>query len=579
MKHEKIGIKWKIFFYLLGFTACLLAILWFVQTVYLGVFYKKIKTSELDNAMNYVEAALKGDSISDDISDIAANYDICILIASEQGDTLYSAETSVDCFIHKFSAMEIKKYYYQAIGNGGELVISDEKESKPSILNNRFNNVQKETSDDSSDISNEFHNKVDANSTSITNNQTSNTNDSTNSTDSTNTDSSNTDSSNTDSSNTDNSNTSNANADNPSNGGNERFNGMPNLPERSNSESMIMIKQLTLNSGENVAVLLDSVITPVDATVHTIRVQLIYISAILVILSLLMAFIISKRISKSIVKVNASAKELAKGKFDVKFDGKDYKEIAELSDTLNHTASELGKAEGLQRELIANVSHDLRTPLTMITAYSEVMRDLPGENTPENVQVVIDEAKRLTLLVNDLLDISKLQAGVTTLEIKEYNLTEAIKTIIDRYAKLVEQDGYIVEFIYDEPTFVEADEFKIYQVIYNLINNAINYTGDNKTVIVRQITNGTIVRIEVVDSGEGISDDKIDYVWERYYKGDKSHRRAVMGTGLGLSIVKNILKQHNANYGVKSQIGKGTTFWFELKVKADKHMVEPSDTK
>ena len=103
---------------------------------------------------------------------------------------------------------------------------------------------------------------------------------------------------------------------------------------------------------------------------------------------------------------------MAKGNFDVRFEGKDYREAAELSDTLNATAAELGKNERLRRELIANVSHDLRTPLTMIIAYAEVMRDLPGENTPENVQVVIDEAGRLTNLVNDMLDISKLEAGV-----------------------------------------------------------------------------------------------------------------------------------------------------------------------
>lgn len=202
----------------------------------------------------------------------------------------------------------------------------------------------------------------------------------------------------------------------------------------------------------------------------------------------------------------------------------------------------------------------------MITGYAEVMRDLPGENTPENVQIVIDEAKRLTNLVNDLLDISKLQSGVTNLELKEYDLTESIKSVIDRYSKLVEQNGYTIEFDYDENVKCIADEFKIYQVIYNLVNNAINYSGEAKYVKVRQIVSGSIVRIEVIDKGEGIEEDKLKNVWERYYKIDKKHKRAVMGTGLGLSIVKNILKLHNANYGVESKVSKGSTFWFELKI-------------
>lgn len=223
---------------------------------------------------------------------------------------------------------------------------------------------------------------------------------------------------------------------------------------------------------------------------------------------------------------------------------KGYKEISELADTLNYTVSELTKSELLQRELIANVSHDLRTPLTMITAYAEVMRDLPGENTPENLQVIIDEAKRLTELVNDLLDISKLQAGVQKLERKEYNLTESIKSVMKRYAKLVEQQGYDITFEYREPeVWVEADEYKIYQVLYNLVNNAVNYTG------------------------EGIAPEQLNHVWDRYYKIDKNHKRAVMGTGLGLSIVKNILQLHDAPFGVITEIGKGSIFWFELKLK------------
>ena len=236
-----------------------------------------------------------------------------------------------------------------------------------------------------------------------------------------------------------------------------------------------------------------------------------------------------------------------------------------MSDTLNHATHELAKAESLQRELIANVSHDLRTPLTMITAYSEVMRDLPGENTPENVQVVIDEAKRLTNLVNDLLDISKLQAGVTELELKEYDLTESIDSVLERYSKFLEQNGFTINFEYDRQVVVSADEFKIYQVIYNLVNNAINYAGDDKSVTVRQRITGSIVRIEVSDTGKGIAKEELENVWERYYKVDKSHKRAMMGTGLGLSIVKNILKLHNAQFGVNSEEGVGTTFWFELK--------------
>lgn len=346
-----------------------------------------------------------------------------------------------------------------------------------------------------------------------------------------------------------------------------RFEDKMNMPPNDEYESLMLVKIITLNDGTQCAAFLNSIISPVSATVYTLRIQLIYISVIMVVIALVMAIVIAVKVSKPIININNSAKKMARGDYNIKYDVGSYKEISELSKTLNYTVSELKKTEDLQHELIANVSHDLRTPLTMITAYSEVMRDIPGENSPENVQVIIDEANRLTNLVNDMLDISKLQAGVDTLNAREYNLTSGIKSVIDRYAKLVEQDGYKVIFKYkEENIMVRADEFKIYQVLYNLVNNAINYTGPDKTVTIKQIVNGEIVRIEVTDTGDGIAEEELANVWERYYKADKKHKREVMGTGLGLSIVKNILKLHNAKYGVLSKVGEGSTFWFELKI-------------
>ena len=149
----------------------------------------------------------------------------------------------------------------------------------------------------------------------------------------------------------------------------------------------------------------------------------------------------------------------------------------------------------------------------------------------------------------------------------EYNLTESIESVFGRYNKLKEPEGYNISFEYDKKVIIEAEEYKIFQVIYNLVNNAINYTGENKTVLVRQHIVKDKVRIEVIDNGEGIAPENIKYVWERYYKVDKTHKRALMGTGLGLSIVKNILELHKAAYGVESEVGKGSTFWFELAYK------------
>jgi signal transduction histidine kinase len=340
-------------------------------------------------------------------------------------------------------------------------------------------------------------------------------------------------------------------------------------PTREFSESMIYVKIVERTDGSKAIVMLNSTITPVNATVDTLRIQLVYVTIITILLALGLAIIISKRISKPIIKINTSAKELAKGNYDTTFHGHGYLEIAELNDTLNYAAKELSKVESLRRELIANISHDLRTPLTMITGYGEVMRDLPGENTPENVQIIIDEAKRLTTLVNDILDISQFQSGTQKLTLEKFNLTQSIREILQRYTKLTEQGGYKLMFISNEDVWVKADPVKISQVVYNLVNNAITYTGADKMITIVQSRNGDSVKIEIVDTGEGIEADMLPLIWDRYYKVDKAHKQAAIGTGLGLSIVKTILEMHSAKYGVISKIGQGSVFWFELKIELE----------
>lgn len=311
-------------------------------------------------------------------------------------------------------------------------------------------------------------------------------------------------------------------------------------------------------------ILLNTNLLPVDATVRTLRVQLIWVTVIMVGLGLVMALVLSYVITKPIQKINDSAKLLAKGKYEAGFSEEGYTEVKELAETLNYAARELSKVEGLQRELVANISHDLRTPLTMIIGYAEVMRDLPGENTPENVQVIIDEATRLTSLVNDVLDISKLQSGTEIMNVEIFNMTDGIRTILRRYSKMTD---YSIALEAERDVCVKGDPLKLSQVLYNLVNNAITYTGADKTVKIIQSIHENRVRIAVIDTGDGIDPAHLKDIWNRYYKVDKSHKRAQIGTGLGLSIVKTILDQHpGTSYGVQSEQGKGSCFWFEMEV-------------
>ena len=334
------------------------------------------------------------------------------------------------------------------------------------------------------------------------------------------------------------------------------------------AKSIILAKKITLENGEQYTLVLNSVIEPVYSTTKTLQSQLICITVIMLILSFILSLIISKKIARPIENINASAKKLPY-EYNLKFLDKGYKEISELADTLTYASSELSKVENLRRELIANVSHDLRTPLTMIAGYAEVIRDIPGESTPENIQIIIDESKRLTNLVNDILDISKLQNGQTELNKSKFNLTASIKNILKRYSKLIEKDGYLIDFEYDKEVWVFADELKLTQVIYNLINNAITYTGEDKKVTIRQSVTSQKVKIEIIDTGDGVNQDEIKYIWDRYYKSKSVHKRAKIGTGLGLAIVKNILQLHKADFGVKNNPDTGADFWFSLDIYDD----------
>lgn len=304
---------------------------------------------------------------------------------------------------------------------------------------------------------------------------------------------------------------------------------------------------------------------PMDSTANILKNQLLYVTLLVFALSFLSAYFISKRISKPIEKINESAKNLASGNYDISFQvEEDIDEINELVSTLNYTKEELSKTEKLQRDLMANVSHDLKTPLTMIKAYAEMTSDLElnKKRKVENMNIIIEEVDRLTLLVNDILILSKMQSKVEELKIETFNLTELIHSILKRFEILKEKENYQFIFDYCDPIEIQADKKKLEQVIYNLVNNAINYTGNDKKVTIEIELSNQQVMIKVIDTGKGIPSKDIPYIWDKYYKDSNKHKRETNGTGLGLSIVKHILKLHHFEYGVKSVKKKGTTFYF-----------------
>ena len=307
-------------------------------------------------------------------------------------------------------------------------------------------------------------------------------------------------------------------------------------------------------------------IDPIDATTNVLQNQLEMVTILSVVISSVISIFLSKKLSDPIIKINETAKELAKGNYNIEFKKSGYSEIDDLSDTLNYATSELSKTDKIRRELIANVSHDLRTPLTMIKAYAEMIHDLSGDNKEkreEHLKVIIDETDRLTRLVNDMMDLSKIENGEIKLEKERFNLYEVINNIV-KSLDIANPD--LIEIKASEKLFVYADKVKIEQVCYNLISNAINHSNikQDSKIIIKVISMSKKYRVHIIDNGIGISKEELPHIFERYYRANKTYKRSSTGSGLGLSIVKNILDRHGFDYGVESEINKGSDFWFEI---------------
>ena len=304
----------------------------------------------------------------------------------------------------------------------------------------------------------------------------------------------------------------------------------------------------------------------VEMAFGTMRIQLILVAVIVIFLALVISALISMWLTKPITQITRAAKRMAQGDFSVNFKGgRSYAEMDALAETLDYAKEEIGRSDQLQKEVLANVTHDLKTPLTMIKAYASMIQEISGgdpEKRAKHTQIIIDESDRLTALVNDILDLSKIRSGMDMLKLSTFNLSEFIHTVLERFEYLVETKGYTIERDIEDELFTEADAEKIEQVVYNLVGNAVNYTGEDKRIAVRLHRSGEgVLRFSVSDTGRGIPQEELGTIWDKYYRSAETHKRPIKGTGLGLSIVKTILLKHGFSFGAESEVGKGSTFY------------------
>ncbi len=315
------------------------------------------------------------------------------------------------------------------------------------------------------------------------------------------------------------------------------------------------------------AVILNVPMAPVEDTAAILKQQLIWIIILLIGVSLLITYVLSRSFTKPILKLQKIAERYSGGEFDERVELLSQDELGELARSMNRMGEELAKNDRLRKDLVANVSHELRTPLSLIRGYAETLRDVTGENPEKREKqlgVIIEESIRLSKIVEDILSLSQYQAGAVRLDMKDFALMEMLEDILKRY-ELGSVD-HKIEFVHPETAelYVKGDRGRLEQVLYNLINNAINHTEAGGNIILKVIDRPETVRLEVADDGEGIEKDELPYVFERYYTGNRAARKKHNGSGLGLAIVKSILSMHHIPFGVESSIGVGTTFWFEL---------------
>ncbi len=311
-----------------------------------------------------------------------------------------------------------------------------------------------------------------------------------------------------------------------------------------------------------------SSLVPIDSTVSILRKQFILVTILVLILALMVSYFISKKLSAPIIKLTNATKKFGQKKNHQDFEIPDeFFEITELAKTLEYANHEVEQTDQLRKELMANVSHDLKTPLTMIKAYAEMVRDLTYKNKTkreQNLNVIIEETDRLNHLVNDILTLSVMESKMMTLKIEELVLDDFIKSILDRYKIFEEEENYQFRYEGCKNIKIKADSKKLEQVFYNLINNAIQYSKEKKEIEIQVTDQKKDYLIEIKNQGEPIPEEDLKNIWNKYYRSKKDHQRSIIGTGLGLSIVKQILELHNFEYGVISNEKEGTVFYFRI---------------
>ncbi len=325
---------------------------------------------------------------------------------------------------------------------------------------------------------------------------------------------------------------------------------------------------LTINKPEiSEAVYIITTLEYMQTTIDAIRKQFIYIFIISVALASAISFVLSQSFSKPLKLISNATLEISKGNYDTKINLHSSREIKELGDTINNLATQLTRVEKIRREFIANVSHEIRTPLSYLQGYSEVLQDdlvESEEDRKKYLGIIMDETVRLKKMVDEILQLSQIEAGFIQLRSAPFNMDVMIRVTIDKLLPYALKRNISIEFINisGDSLVCYADENRIEQVLINLINNATKHSRDCGNILVRAYRQDDYINVCIRDFGEGIEEMDLPFIWDRFYIVDK--KKSENSTGLGLAIVKGIINAHGCDIFVESTKGEGTEFCFYL---------------
>ncbi len=303
---------------------------------------------------------------------------------------------------------------------------------------------------------------------------------------------------------------------------------------------------------------------------HTYREFIIIILLTLFITVCIATFIIwiiSRKITAPLTKLNQASVEYAKGNFTEKVQYNSDDEIGELTAAFNHMASQLNLLEERRKEFLSNVSHDLRTPLTSLKGFLIAFRDgtIPDSKKDYYYHLMERETERMIKMVNDTLTLSRLEENYMTLNRRGYSLTEQVEEVISKAEPIYRKKNLMIILNDDgDKNIVYADREKMEQVIINLLQNAVNFSTAGEQIVIDLKSRGDKVHFKITDTGSGIKEEDISRIWERFYKADVA-RTDRSGTGIGLAIVKQITTLHGFDVKVTSSSEKGTTFEITMK--------------